>query len=316
MANGSVFQDPALTTISQMYKNDDATFIADKIAPVITVPTPSGVYWEYGKEFIKKPVLTLRTGRGSTPEASYSRSKKNFGPLAEHDLKDFITWEEKKTQNAGANGALDVETDTVIFLNQQMDIEREVALATKLSDTAIITQNTTLAGGNQWSDYANSNPFTDITTGITQMIKNGLRAPNTLFMGWEVMAQLTNHPDFLDRVKYNSLGVITTEMVKNLFADKGITNILVGKSVYDSAAEGVTATNGFAWGKNFWLSYTAPAPGLRQVNGAYTLVLQDGRYVDRWTDQDEKIDWIRNNDFYEQKVVGAEAFYLIKNAVA
>jgi hypothetical protein len=295
-----------------MYKNEDETFIAEKIFPVITVPKPSGVYWEYGKEGLKKPVSTLRSGRGPTPEASYSRVKRNFGPLAEHDLKDYITWEERKTQD----NPLDVDTDTVIFLNQQMDIEKEVALATTLADTAVITQNTTLTGTNQWSDYANSNPFANITTGITQMMKYGLRAPNTIFMGWEVMAQLANHPDFLDRVKYNSLGVITSAMVQNLFADKGITNILVGKSVYDTAAEGVTASNGFAWGKHCWLGYITPTPGLRQVNGGYTLTLDGGKYVDRWQDADEKVDYIRNNDFYEQKLVGVEAFYLIKNAVA
>lgn len=312
MANGPVYVDPALTQISQMYKNTDETFIAEKIFPTIPVDTPTGIYWEYGKEFIKKPVSTLRTGRGSTPEASFSRIKRTFGPLAEHDLKDFITWEERKAQQS----PLDADTDVTIFLNQQMAIEKEVALATKLSDTAIITQNTTLTGTSQWSDYPNSNPFTDIVNGVTQMIKNGLRAPNTIFMGWEVMAQLTNHPDFLDRIKYNALGVVTSNMVANLFADKGITQIYVGQSVYDSAAEGIAASNGFAWGKNLWLGYITSTPGLRQVNGGYTLTLKDGRYVDRWTDADEKVDWIRNNDFYEQKVVGAEAFYLIKNAVA
>lgn len=312
MANGLWYVDQALTSISQMYVNDDSSFIAEKIFPVITVDQPTGVYWTYGKEGLKKPVSTLRTGRGSTPEASYSRTKSTYGPLKEHDLKDFLTFDEmKQYQNP-----LDPETDTVIFLNQQMAIEREVALATTLADTATITQNTTLTGGNQWSDFANSNPFTDITAGITTQIKNGLKPPNTIFMGWEVMAQLANHPDFLDRIKYNSLGVVTSEMVKQLFADKGITQIYVGQSVYDTALEGQTATNGFAWGKHFWLGYVNPTPALRQVNGGYTLVQKDARYVDRWVDQDEKVNWIRNNDYYEQKLVGVEAFYLIKNAVA
>lgn len=316
MASGVAYQDPALTQISQMFVNNDESFIAEKIFPIITVDTPTGVYWTYGKETIKKPISTLRTGRGSTPEASFSRTKANFGPLKEHDLKDYITWEEKKTVNAGGTGALDLETDAVIFLNQQMAIEKEVALATLLSNTSNVTNNTTLTGGNQWSDYANSNPFVDITTGITTMIKQGLKPPNTIFMGWEVWAQLANHPDLLDRVKFNQLGVLTTSLLGNMFADKGITSIYVGQSVYDSAVEGLTATNTFAWGKNFWLGYVNPTPALRQVNGGYTLTLKDGKYVDRWEEQDEKLDWIRNNDFYEQKLVGPEVFYLVKNAVA
>lgn len=311
MATGPVYQDPALTQISQMYKNDDASFIAEKIFPVVNVEKPTGVYWLYGKEYMKKPASTLRTGRGSTPEQTFSRLKANYGPLKEHDLKDYLTWEEQKT----TDNPLNAETDLVIALNQTMSIEKEVNLATKLSDTTIITQNTILTGGNQWSDYANSNPFNDIATGSTQMRKYGLKPANTAFMGWEVWQQLVNHPDMLDRVKYSSLGVLTESLFMNLFASAGIQNVYVGQSVYDSAGEGVTASNGFAWGKNFWLGYVG-APALRQVNGGFTLVLNNGRYVDRWTDQDEKVDWIRNNDFYEQKLVGVEAFYLIKNAVA
>lgn len=313
MANGKPYVDPVLTSISQKYTNPDEAFIAEKIFPVVTVPKKTGIYFEYGRENLKKPVNTLRTGRGATPEASYSRIQKNFGPLAEHDLKDFLTWEEMKTYD----DPLDPEGDTVAFLNEQMAIEREVNLATTLSNTSIITQNVNLgtAPTSQWSDYSNSNPFTDITNGITQQRKYGLKPANTMFMGWEVWAQLMNHPDLLDRVKYNQLGVLTQAMLQGLFSDTGITTVYVGSSVYDTAAEGLTASNGFAWGKNFWLGYVGQ-PNLRTVNGGFTLVLEGGRYVDRWEDADQKCNYIRNNDFYEQKLVGLEAFYLVKNAVA
>jgi hypothetical protein len=311
MATGKPYVDPALTQISQAYRNDQDSFIAEKIFPVVEVPKPTGIYFTYGKENLKKPVSTVRTGRGATPEASYSRTQSTFGPLAEHDIKDFITWQERNT----FDNPLDPETDTTNFLMEQISIEKEVALATKLADTAQITQNTTLSGTSQWSDYANSNPFTDIQAGITTLKKNGLKAPNTAFMGFEAWAQLVNHPDLLDRVKYSSLGVLTQQLFLDLFGSQGITQVFIGQSVYDSAAEGVTASNGFAWGKHFWLGYVG-APNLRTVNGGFTLVLQNGRYVDRWDDQDEKLSWYRVNDFYEQKLVGVEAFYLIKNAVA
>lgn len=313
MANGKPYVDQVLTQISQKYTNDDTSFIAEKIFPIVNVPKPTGIYFEYNRENLKKPVSTVRTGRGATPEASYSRKQQTFGPLLEHDLKDFITWQEMKTYD----NPLNPETDAVLFLNEQMAIEKEVALATKLSDTAIITQNVNLATNpiTQWSDYSNSNPFTDIQTAITNQTKNGLKAPNCVFMGYEVWAQIVNHPDFLDRIKFNSLGVVTPESFKSLFSTMGIDNLWIGKSVYDSAAEGLTATNGFAWGKNFWTAYVG-GPSLRSVNGGLTLTLQDGRYVDRWEDTDQKASYIRNNDFYEQKLVGVEAFYLVKNAVA
>jgi Phage major capsid protein E len=313
MASGKVYVDQALTQISQKWTNDDDSFIAEKLFPVVNVDNETGIYWEFGKENLKKPVSTLRTGRSKTPESSFSRIQRNYGPLQEHDLKDFILWKERDQ----AKSPIDVEGDLVAHLNEQMAIEREVALATTLSDTGIVTRNVNLGSTPtaQWNDYANSNPFANITTGITDMRKYGLKAPNTIFMGWDVWAQLMHHPDFLERIKYNSLGVVTKEMVGSLFSDQGIQNVYVGSSVYDSAAEGLTATNGFAWGKHFWLSYVG-APNLRTVNGGFTLVLNGGRYVDRWSESDEKCDYIRTNDFYEQKLVGADVFYLIKNAVA
>lgn len=314
MANGKVYQDPVLTQISQDYKNSNDAFLAEKIAPIVNVDKKTGVYFEYGKESLRKPVSTLRTGHAATPVFEYSVIKRTYGPLHEHDLKVGITRDEYNMYS----DPLSPETDAVNNLNQAMSIEKEVNLSTKLSDTTVITQNVNLATvpTNQWNDYANSSPFTDIQTGITSLQTNGLTPPNTIFMGYQVWAQLVNHPDLLDRVKFSSLGVLTTDLLARLFSTAGITNVWVGAAVYNSAQEGLTASNGFAWGKHFWLAYVTPTPGLRTLNGAYTLTQSQGKYVDRWDEQDGKVTWIRNNDYYEQKLVGVEAFYLIKNAVA
>lgn len=309
--NGKVYVDQALTDISNAYRNDTGKFIAEKIFPVVNVGKKTGIYFEYNKENLRSPTSTLRTGRGSTPVAEFAVSQKTYGPLSEHDLKTFITKEEYDMYVS----PLDPETDAVNFLNEKMLIEKEVALAAKLSNTSTITNHTTL--GTQWNASTPAgHPFIDIETGINTMQKQGLVAPNTIFMGYDVWSQLKNHPDLLDRVKYSSLGTLTTELFANLFGDMGITNVMVGSAVYDSSNEGGTASNGYIWGKNLWLAYVTPTPGIRRLNGGYTLVLDNGRYVDRWDDQDEKVTWIRNNDYYEQKLVGAEAFYLFDSCVA
>jgi hypothetical protein len=314
MANGPYFQDPVLTQISQDYKNAPGTFLAEQIFPIVNVDKKTGVYFQYGKESLRKPVSTLRTGHAATPVFEYSTLKVPYGPLAEHDLKVGITRDEYLMYD----DPLNPETDAVNNLNQAMQIEKEINLSAVMSNTSVITQNTNLGTvpTSQWNDYGNSNPFNDIQLGITQMITNGLTAPNSIFMGYQVWAQLVNHPDLLDRVKWSAKGVMTTDLLASLFSTAGITNVWVGQAVYNSAAEGLTATNGFAWGKNFWLGYVTTTPGLRTLNGGYTLTIANGKYVDRWDEADGKVSWIRNNDYYQQFVVGAEAFYLIQNAVA
>lgn len=311
-ATNQYYVDSALTQISLAYRNDPAMFISEQVAPLLMVPKVTGYIWKYNPDNLKKPTDTTRTGFSETRVTDYSRTKLSYGPLAEHDLKVMLSKDELEMTDT----PLDAQRDAVLHLNEQMSIEKEANLATTLSSTSTLTQNTTLSGTSQWSDYANSTPFTDIVTGVQQMRKYGLRSPNTVFFSSDVWAQLQNHPDLLDRVKYSSLGVLTTDLLQTLLAPQGITRVIVASAVYDTAAEGVTASNSFIWGKHFWLAYITDTPALNSLNGAYTLTKENGRYVDTYMAVDRKALNIRNNDYYQQYVVGAEAFYLIKNAVA
>lgn len=306
--------DPALTQISLAYRNDPAQFVSEMIAPVIQVPKITGIIWKYNPDNLKTPVDTTRTGFSKTKISGFSRTKLTYGPLKEHDLKIQLSKDELEMTDS----PLDAQRDAVLHLNEQMSLEKEIALATALSNTAIVTQNVNFASTptKQWNDYTNSNPFQDILDGVQLMRKNGLKSPNTIFFSSDVWAILQMHPDLIDRVKYSSLGLLTEELLVTLLAPQGITKVIVCSAVYDSAAEGVTSSNAFIWGKHAWLAYITPTPALNSLNGAYTLTKQNGRYVDTWMDQDEKALNIRNNDYYQQYIVGAEAFYLIKAVIA
>lgn len=311
MANGKYYVDPVLTNISQKYTNDSISFLAEKIFPIVPVKKKTGIYFEYDRSNVRKPVDTTRTGRSKTPIAEYAVIQRNYGPLKEHDLKAPITKDEYDQYDS----PLEPESDAVDFLNEQMLIEKEVNLVSVLSNTSVIP-NATVA--TQWSAASGSTPFKDIETGVSYMKKNGFVGPNTMIMGYDVWSVLKNHADFLARVQYSTLGVMTEEMVKNLFSNSGITNILIGDAVYDAAQENQngTTSNGYIWPKGFWLAYITPTPGLRRLNGGYTLTIPGDKYVDKWEDKDEKTTWVRNNDYYEQKLVGKEAFYYLPAVVA
>ncbi|MCK0519319.1 hypothetical protein [Williamsia sp. DF01-3] len=98
-----------------------------------------------------------------------------------------------------------------------------------LTDTSIITQNTTLSGRSQWSDYGNSNLFKDIKTAVLQARAASFKAPNTITFSQDVWLQLVDHPDFLDRIKWSNLGVVTEADFLRLFAPYGIARVLVGR---------------------------------------------------------------------------------------
>lgn len=312
MANGAYYVDQALTNLSQAWENKDADFIARKIFPVLTVDKKTGKYWAYSKDSIRVPSSTARTGRSKTQEATFGKSLEDFGPLTEHALKDFIT----KDEYDMSDQPLNIESDTVNFLNQQMMISDEKDLATLLSNTSIITNSTTLSGTSQWSDYGNSTPFEDIKTRIIAQRAASIKAPNTLFMSWEVWIVLVDHPDLLDRIKWSQMGVVTEADMVKLFAPYGIEQIFVGKVMENTAEEGQTDALGSVWGKHFWTAYITKTPGLREVNGGYTLTLKNGKYVDKKEEWDPKGTYVRNNDYFDQMLFAPECFSVIKNAVA
>lgn len=304
--------DIPLTNVSQAYRNDPAQFIAEVVAPVVMVPKKEFNIYYYGKENLKKVVDDTRVRFGDTKQAQFSITSKAFGPLRGHELMDGIDFD----QDTMTEAPLDLEIDIVNNLSEMMALTKENAVAGTLGDTSKLTQNTTLTGTDQWSDYANSSPFEDLKTAAQQQRLYGLRPANTLFMSYYTFSILQQHPDLIERVKYSNVASLTLELMQTLFAQFGISKILVSSAVYDSAAEGLDASNNFVWGKDVWLGYITGTPGLRTVNGAYHFTLDNGRYVDSWFEQKKKTKWIRNNDYYHAEVVGPEAFYLIKDAVA
>jgi hypothetical protein len=307
--DGQLYIDQALTSFSQQYRNEDDAFIAEIVAPEVLVDRRTGKYAYYPKSNLKAPVNSVRTGEGRTARANFQVQWKSYTELNEHALKDGITEDQYRMYL----DPLDPEQDTITYLLDQLMIEREIETAAVLSNTSIITQFA--APSVQWNATTGAGaPFLDIEVGVNQMQTFGLRSPNTIIMGYPVWSQLKNHPDLLDRVKYSQLGVLTTELLASLF--DGITRVRVARAVYDTAAEGLTASNAYIVGKHLWLLHSTPSPKLRSVNFMHTLRLKNGRYVDSWVIKDRKTTYFRVNDYYTQFVVGPEAAYMIQGAVA
>jgi hypothetical protein len=309
--DGQIYIDAPLTSFSQQYRNDPTGFIQDIVAPVLLVEKKTGKYAYYPKSNLKAPVNSRRTGEAKTPRANLQVQWNSYGELNEHALKDGIT----KDIYDMYQDPLDPEQDTVTYLMDQLQLEREIELAAYVSSTTNVTQYANPS--TQWNATTGAgSPFLDIEAGVNTMQINGLRSPNCIFMGYYVWSQLKNHPDLLDRVKFSQLGTLTTELFTSLFSDSGIQNTVVARAAYDSASEGLAASNTYIVGKHLWLIHHTPNPKLRDVNFMHTLVLKNGRYVDSWPVMDRKTTYFRVNDYYDQFLVGPEVIYMIQNAVA
>lgn len=308
MQTKDVYVDPILTNISVKFANPAASFLAEKIFPTIPVDKKTGYYFVYDKTNLKS-VADERSGNSRANRVDFDMTKTAYGPLIEHSLETFIEDDVLDQYDS----PLAPRQDAAEMLTERMLINKEKALATKLTNTGIVTQNVTLSGGDQFSDYGSSDPFSVIQTGKDAVRLNGMVPVNTAIIGYEAWSKIQHHPDLLERVKYSEKGVITVEQFKALF---GLQNVWIADAIENTADDGATDAMSYIWGKNLILAYVNSSPKLRSVSFGYHLQLKNARVIDRWDDRTVKGEYVRITDYYENKLVNAEAAYLIKNVVA
>jgi hypothetical protein len=181
---------------------------------------------------------------------------------------------------------------------------------------------TTLAGANQWNDYANSNPIADVRVARRALHAIMFREPNLAIIPYQVMSQLEDHPDFIERIKYSMPGVLTRDIIATLL---GIERILVPGLGVNSANIGQVASVGYLWGKDVLLAWVPDRAGLRTPAFGYEFVWPINgqvQVVDRWREEFRVRDVVRVRRRYDLKGIFVDATgdfnagYLIKAAVA
>lgn len=298
--------DEALTQMSVAYQNGQ--LVGTRLLPRVEVGSRTGFYFTFDKSRFRVED-SRRTGTSRANRISSGMVKTAFGPLMEHSLEQDIEYDVRDSYPSPHDARVDATEDVTAVL----DLTLEQEIATMLTNTAVITQNVTLSGTDQWSDYQNSDPFAVIQTGIDTIKLNAGVTPNRFTLGYQVWAKLRHHPDLLGRLSVATVRVLTPQLLADLI---GVEEVIIADAVYNSADEGQTASMGYVWGKHALLAYVQQTPGIRKMSLGYTLQLEDARYVDRWDEPWVKAEFVRANDYYEPKIVAAEAGYLIKNAVA
>ena len=174
--------DPILTNLSIAFSNEQ--YIASKIWPYFDVQKQSGKHFIYDKGRFRIN-NTLRAAGSPSNEVTLKFTTGLPYFCEDHSLKQFVTDED--VDNAVVAGA--PENDATENVTDMLLIDEEVDLATTMADTGVLTSNTTLSGTSQWSDYNNSDPFTNIETAKATIHESIYQRPNTLIMGKQVFEQ-------------------------------------------------------------------------------------------------------------------------------
>jgi len=303
--------DKLLTNVSNQLVPQG--YISEMVLPELSVVQTSGLIGKYSNDHLRI-IDTKVGGKGLYPMVdTVVRSSTSYN-LTDHALKELLVEDDYDN----VEKPFDAEQDATVALTTHLWLEKEKGLADAMADVAVITQGVTLAGTDQWSDYAASNPLVDLRDG-----RKGVRAgcgmkANLAFCDEDVADTLRFHPQLLDSLGFKDNrpgGLQDAELAKALKVDK----VLVAEVVYNSSAQPSADVLAPVWGKHFWYANSPATAARRQQALGYRLQKagQKPRQVFKsYPDEPINSTKVIVKDKYQQVITNEKCAYRIKNAIA
>ena len=314
---GDVHVNTPLTNILNMSLQSDAEFIARRVFPEVKVSKQSDVYYtiddenfnrDEGDQLLRAPG-TESQGGGYTLDADNTY---HCLPRAFHsDVPDQL--------RANADSVLDLDRQATLLCQRKLLVNLEKKFASNYIASGKWTTSysgaTSPATGEvyYWSDYTNSDPITDLETGIAAVRSYHGIKPNKLVLGAEVWTKLKHHPDIIDRVKAGQTpgkpAMATKQQLAQLLE---IDEVLEAGAINVTSKEGATTTTrDYIVGKKALLVYSAPAPGIMTPTGGYTFLWNDivggenGYRIKKFRMENLASDRIEAETYWDHQVVNA-----------
>lgn len=311
MAQNRAIIDKLLTNVSSMHVPQG--YISEQLFPFIGVTQKTGKLAKYGHSHLR--IETSITGGRGAYRRVEPITRSNVGYEVEgHGLEGIVT----KDDYRNVEKPYDAEQDEMLGLTSQLWVEKEKVLADALADTAVLTQNTTLSGTSQLSDYDNSDPLSVFKTARAAVRTGCGQKPDTAWMDYDLQQVLKFHPQLLDFLGFKQNrpgGLDDSELAKAL----DVKRVLVADVTYNSANEGQADVLASAWGKHVWFGVLPQKAQVRQVSAGYRVGYTGGvpRKVYKYAiNNPPESTGILVEDEYDFLLSNVGALYLIKNASA
>lgn len=302
--------DQALTNLSIAYKNDD--YVAGMVLPQITVDKKSNKYFVYGKEHLRYRESRIRPG-ATADEFEYTLSTNAY--FAERRARRHLITDNEVMMS---DNPLAPQADSTEVLADTMMLVLEFDVATFLTSSSNMTNNTALSGVNRWDDYVNSAPLTNFKTARISVRLNALKRANVAVIPYDVGLTLADHPSIKDLIKYTDPKSLTSAGLPPVI--RGLT-VIEPAAVYDNSVEGRSFSPVGVWGKNAIIAYITPSPGRRVLSLGYTFVAPDevtgatGLSTRSYRDEPRAGTWIETSVTYDPRLVSVGSGYLYQTVI-
>lgn len=241
--------NPALTAIAIAFNNPDARLIADRVLPRV----PTAKKFSYTKYDAAQgyTVPDTKVGRKSEPNMVDFGGVLLTDECVDYGLDDLLPNDEVAAFDAmpkpATGGPVSPSALSTMMLTGLLQLDREVRVANTVFNAASFAaaNQATLAGATQWSDRVNSDPLNSITNAMDVPLVR----PNRMVIGQLAWTQLRQHPKIVQAVgkSAQTAGYASLESIAELLE---LQEIIVGRSVYNTAKKGQAPTYARAWGKH------------------------------------------------------------------
>jgi hypothetical protein len=266
---GQLHIDTWLTNLSVGWAQDPTKFVAAKVFPTVPVQKQSDKFVIWDKGFFFRDEVGVRPLGGRPNRAGKAKKDGNYF-CEEEGLEDVI---DDRTR-ANADQPLDPDRASGELLTEQQMIHLDRLWADAYFKAGVWGTNlegvsATPTGSEVLQfDQDGSEPIQTIRRNSTTIGRRTGRKPNKVVLGGDVFDVLCDHPDIVDRVKYTQRGVLTQELLAELF---GVDEVLVPGGVENSAAEGIADDIDFIVDStSVLMTYAAAAPSINTPSGGYT----------------------------------------------
>jgi len=299
--------DPILSTVVQGFSHPE--HVGMSLFPRVTVRVSGGKVIEFGRDSFRL-YNTARAPGSATKRMNLGYEGKPFA-LENHALDALVPREHLREAEEvpGINLATEAANDvmavsSLILENQQAGLARD-------ANNYAASNKVALTGTDQWNDYASSDPIGDIEAARNAVRNKVGLYPNTLMLSAPVFDQLKHHPQIIDKIKHTQTGVLTEELLANIFS---IARVVVGKAV----AVGDDDVQFDVWGKDAILAYVPQQiTGIRQPSYGYTYTMDGHPLVEQPFWDNTHKSWIYGVAYERAPVLsGIESGFLIQTAVA
>lgn len=304
----AVHTDLAIQNMSIRYANDE--YIGERLLPVATVSQRSNIFYHYDERAQLAFPSDAISARGEANEVVQAVTKDNYY-TSPHALQEFIDLDEI----GNADAPLDPLYDATILVNEGLAFNRELRIATLLSDPAQFAANTVaIQPGQEWNSASGGAP-----TKIIRYARDAVWAgptPSRLvgYCSVNVFRTLSQHPSIRDLFKYTKDGFATPEMLAKYFM---LDELLIGYARKDNANEGQALDAERIWPDVFGIVRVALLPSTRTYCFGTTF-RWGAQQSQQWFEQKRG----RNGGYYTKvscsethKVVAGRAGYLITGCI-